>query len=69
MFNELERLRTARIEWQSFAKNAELFSVLFENTTVFLRLNEFPHESLCTVIFNDRQIDLEVFPSTWSIAS
>jgi len=64
---EMERLRASRIEW--ITVSAGLFSVLFENQTVLLRLNDFPNESLCTVIVNGREVDLEVLPAGWSIQS
>lgn len=62
---EIERLRTSRIEWKSIG--AGLYSVLVENQRVLLRLNDFPNESLCTLILNGREVDLEVLPAGWSI--
>ena len=64
---EVRRLRESRIEWKTVTP--ELFCVRFEDETILLRLNEFPYESLCTVILNGREVDLEVFPDSWSIVS
>ena len=67
MKTEIEQMQAARLDWEQTPQSAYLFSSVFKNRIVFLRLNDFPDEPLCTVVLGDQEIDLEDLPKSWTL--
>jgi hypothetical protein len=67
MKKEIEQMQAAKLDWEQTPENAFLFRSLFRNGFVHLRLNDFPDEPLCTVIFEGQETDLEEFPKSWTL--
>jgi hypothetical protein len=67
MTNTLDRLLHTNIEWQPSQGSKYLFQYVFENRIVWLRLNDFPQEPLCTVILDGIEEDLSDFPKLWTL--
>jgi len=63
----LNSLRRRSIEWQYSPHSKYEFYSCVDGVTVGLRLNNFPDESVCTLIVNDDEADLEEFPSSWAL--
>jgi len=63
----IEKLKASRIDWQESKESEFVFHTDFLNHLVRLRLNDFPDESLCTLIFDGVETDLEEFPECWSL--
>jgi len=60
-------LQSARIDWDSSVKDPYLFVATFQGKQVYLRLNEFPAEPLCTVLVDGIGSDLHEFPKSWTL--
>ena len=67
MKTEIEQMQAARLDWEQTPQSAYLFSSVFKSRLVYLRLNDFPDEPLCTVVLEDQEIDLEDFPKNWTL--
>ena len=67
MLDLIEQLQQARVDWQPTKNSPYTFEALFCGKQVLLRLNDFPEEPLCTVIFDNHEQDLDDFPKSWTL--
>jgi hypothetical protein len=67
MTNFLEQLQQARVDWQTMKESPYSFQAVFQGTVVRLRLNDFPEELLCTVIFDCTETDPHEFSKLWTL--
>jgi hypothetical protein len=63
----LDRLREARVDWQTTSESPYVFQTIYHEKVVRLRLNDFPDEPLCTVIIDGAEIDLHEFSKAWTL--
>jgi hypothetical protein len=62
-----DRLRSAKVDWEPAKDGESVFVAAFDGKLVYLRLNEFPAEPLCTLIVDGLEADLEDFPASWTL--
>ena len=60
-------LLKAKIDWQKVSDSPPVFETQFQNKSIRLRLNDFPEEVLCTLFVDDDEVDLDDFPSNWTL--
>ncbi len=63
----IENLKVRSIDWISSALDPYIFETIIDGEKVMLRLNDFPEENIATLIFQDSQIEIEEFPSNWTL--
>ena len=63
----MNRLKVAEIDWQESPQDKYLFYTVFDNSIVHLRLNDFPEEPICTLIYEDREVNLDELPRSWTL--
>ena len=63
----IEALKTRTIDWISSTLDPYIFETIIDGEKVMLRLNDFPEENIATLIFQDRQIEIEEFPNNWTL--
>lgn len=67
MIKSIDELMATKIDWEVSAESPYIFQAEVESQLIRLRLNDFPEESLCTLLAFDQQIDLDDFPQLWSL--
>jgi hypothetical protein len=67
MVDLLDQLQQANVDWQNMGENPYVFQAVFRGEVVWLRLNDFPEEPLCTVIIDVAETDLHEFPKSWTL--
>ena len=63
----IERLHLAKIDWEESSESAYVFIATIHGKDIFLRLNDFPAEPLCTLFVDSDELDVEHFPKTWTL--
>jgi len=63
----LQEILHARVDWIATQEDPYTFKAMFGREIAHLRLNDFPEEPLCTVSVADTQIDIDDFPSQWTL--
>lgn len=63
----LNELIGMKIDWTETSESPYTFQAISNDKVIKLRLNDFPEEPLCTLLFADQQIDLEDFPALWTL--
>ncbi|MBK9445233.1 MAG: hypothetical protein IPO00_03560 [Betaproteobacteria bacterium] len=63
----LNELIGMKIDWTETSESPYIFQAISNDKVIKLRLNDFPEEPLCTLIFAGQQIDLEDFPALWTL--
>lgn len=65
----LIKLGEKKIFWRKHPENDKYFLTKEEDRFIFLRVNNFPEESLFTIIDGIKIYDLEEIPTQWEIES
>jgi len=55
------------IAWQKSEASTHIFVAEVDGETIWLRLNDFPEEPLCTVIWAEGEQDLDDLASEWTL--
>jgi hypothetical protein len=63
----LELLQRSKVDWRKTSESPYVFQHIFQGKTVYLRLNDFPDEPLCTVIIDGQETDLNELPNHWTL--
>ena len=63
---DIRALMDRNVAWQN-TETPFLFSAAIDGSEVRLRLNDFPEEPLCTVIWEGGQQDLNSFGKNWTL--
>lgn len=63
----LALLKQSKIDWQKTTESPYLFRAVLQGKSVYLRLNDFPDEPLCTAIIDGKETDLDDFPKSWTL--
>lgn len=63
----IEQLLKTKIDWQKTQKSEYLFSAFIEGKELYLRLNDFPEEPLCTVIIDGHERNLDDLGEGWTL--
>jgi hypothetical protein len=57
-----------KVDWKNALESAFIFSAVVDGQTFKLRMNDFPEEPLCTLIWADgQQQDLEDLGKRWTL--
>ena len=64
---DLKTLLHIPIAWQKTQESEYVFSTIVEGEEIRLRLNDFPEEPLCTVIWSGGEQDLEELGKGWTL--
>lgn len=64
---DIHELLLRQVAWQKTDGNQFVFVVDIDGQQVHLRLNDFPEEPLCTVMWAGGQIDLNEFGANWTL--
>ena len=65
--NMIDELQLAKVDWEPWNDFPYLFVAYHDGKTVYLRLNEFPAEPLCTVILDGVESDVDDLPKSWTL--
>ncbi len=65
--NELKSILKKRINWQKSDESNYIFTTIIDGKLWKLRLNDFPEEILCTVIWEGGQQDLDDLGEHWTL--
>ena len=64
---ELKAILKQKIDWQKSDESDYIFNATIDGKLWKLRLNDFPEEPLCTVIWKGGQQDLDEFGEYWTL--
>jgi hypothetical protein len=64
---DIPQLQRRQIAWQKTDESQYVFITDIDGEQVRLRLNDFPEEPLCTLIWGGGQVDLNEFSATWTL--
>jgi hypothetical protein len=64
----LQELRRAKVDWQATKESPYIFQVSFGGKTIRLRLNQIPYEPMWTVIIDDKETNIDEFPTSWTLS-
>ena len=67
MMNFVKELLNMSVDWQKTKESPYVFSARIAGRLVRLRLNDFPEEPLCTVLWEGRDQDLEDLGKAWTL--
>jgi len=63
----VKELLKRKIDWQKTSDNAYQFVCTIEEQIFQLRLNDFPEEPLCTIIWNGGEQNLDNIGKEWTL--
>jgi hypothetical protein len=63
----ISELKRSNVNWDTTPDNPYVFQAELNGKVIYLRLNDFPDEPLCTVIIDGAETDLHEFPTSWTI--
>jgi hypothetical protein len=63
----IEQLLKKKIDWEKTQESEYIFSATVEGKELFLRLNDFPEEPLCTIIINGNKTNLDDLGKGWTL--
>lgn len=66
-FMLINDLLNRKIDWQKTKESPYLFTANVEGQVFMLRLNDFPEEPLCTLIWSDGEQDLDDLGRKWTL--
>lgn len=55
------------LNWQKTEESPYVFATTVRGEVIKLRLNDFPEEPLCTLIFGGREVDLDDLGPNWTL--
>jgi hypothetical protein len=55
-----------KIHWEQ-SDQKHVFSTFIDGEHVLLRINNFPDESICSVILGEDEFDMEHLPDNWKL--
>lgn len=64
---ELKVILNQKIDWQKSFESEYIFTAMIDGKLWKLRLNDFPEEPLCTVIWEGGQQDLDDLGEHWTL--
>ena len=65
--DDIKKFLNQKIDWQKSKKSDYLFIANIDGCLLKLRLNDFPEEPLCTLIWESGQQDLEDLGKNWTL--
>jgi hypothetical protein len=65
--DELKAILKQKIDWQKSDESDYIFNAIIGGKIWKLRLNDFPEEPLCTVIWGSGQQDLDDLGEHWTL--
>jgi hypothetical protein len=63
----VKELLKRKIDWQKTSDNAYMFTCMIDGQVFKLRLNDFPEEPLCTIIWDDGEQNLDDLGKEWTL--
>jgi hypothetical protein len=60
-------LQQSAFDWEMSVESPYIFKATLQDKFLRLRLNDFPDDPLCMVIVDGTELDLQEFPSSWTL--
>jgi hypothetical protein len=58
---------SSAVDWQYSAHSKYEFHAVISGVLMSLRLNDFPEETLCTLIIEDVEFHIDSLPQSWTL--